>query len=39
LTTSGFPRGIEGIEKVLNCEISFQDPKKVMNLAKIYIKY
>jgi len=25
--------------KVLNCEISFQDLEKVINLAKMYIKY
>ena len=36
---SGFPRGIESIEKVLNCEIGFQDLEKVLNLAKMYIKY
>jgi len=36
---SGFPRGIESIEKVLNFEISFQDFEKVLNLAKMYIKY
>jgi len=26
---SGFPRGIESIEKVWNCEIGFQDIEKV----------
>jgi len=31
---AGFPRGIE---KVLNCEIGFQDLKKVLNLAKMCI--
>jgi len=35
----GFPRGIESIEKVLNFEISFQDLEKVLNLAKMHIKY
>jgi len=33
------PQGMERIEKVLNCEIGFQDLEKVLNLAKIYIKY
>jgi len=33
---SGFPRDVE---KVLNCEIGFQDLGKVLNLAKVYIKY
>ena len=32
----GFPRGIE---KVLNCEIGFQDLEKVLDLAKRCIKY
>jgi len=35
----GFPRGIKSIEKVLNCEIGFQDLEKVLNLAKMYVKY
>jgi len=35
-TLAGFPRGIE---KVLNCEIGFQDLEKVLNLAKMHIKY
>jgi len=35
---SGFPGGIESIEKVLNCEIGFEDLEKVLNLAKVYIK-
>jgi len=34
-----FPLGIESIEKVLNCKISFQDLEKVLNLAKMYMKY
>jgi len=36
---SGFPRGIESIEKVLNFKISFQDLEKVLKLAKICITY
>jgi len=32
----GFPCSIE---KVLHCEISFPDLEKVLNLAKMYIKY
>jgi len=39
INCSGFPRGIETIEKVLNCESGFQDLEKVLNLAKIFIKY
>ena len=39
LCDSGLPRRIENIEKVLNCEIGFQDLEKVLNLAKTYIKY
>jgi len=35
---SGFPRGMESIEKVLNFKIGFQD-LKVLNLAKMYIWY
>jgi len=35
----GFPRGIKSIEKVLNCEIGFQDLEKVLNLAKMCVKY
>jgi len=35
---TGFPRGIGSIEKVLNCEISFQDLEKVLSLSKMYIK-
>jgi len=35
----GFPCGIESIENVLNCESGFQDLEKVLNLAKMYIKY
>ena len=34
-----FPRGIDSVEKVLICEIRFQDLEKVWNLAKMYIKY
>jgi len=30
---------MESIEKVLNCEIVFQDHEKVLNFAKTYIKY
>jgi len=36
---SGFPRGIESIEKVFNCKIGFQYLEKVSNLAKMYMKY
>ena len=36
LTLAGFPRAFE---KVLNCEIGFQDHVKLLNLPKIYIKY
>ena len=36
---TGFLRGIESIEKVLNFKIGFQDLKKVLNLAKMYIRY
>jgi len=36
---AGFPRSIESIEKVLNFKIGFQDLEKVLNLAKIYIRY
>jgi len=32
---SGFPRGFESIEKVLNLKIGFQDLEKVLNLAKM----
>jgi len=35
--STGFPRGIESIEKVLNCEIGFQGLEKILNLAKMYI--
>jgi len=37
LIRTGFPCDIESSEKVLNCAIGFQDPKKVLNLANIYI--
>jgi len=33
---TGFPRGIE---KVLNFKIGFQDLEKVLNFAKMYIRY
>jgi len=36
---SGFPHGIENIEKVLNFKIAFQDLEKVLNFTKIYIRY
>jgi len=36
---SRVPCGIESIEKVLNCKIGFKDLEKVLNLAKMYIKY
>ena len=36
LVSSGFPRGIESIR---NCEMGFQDLEKVLNLAKMYVKY
>jgi len=36
---AGFPRGIESIEEVLNFKIGFHDLEKVLNLAKMYIKY
>jgi len=36
---SGCPCGVESTEKVLNCEIDFQYFGKVLNLAKMYIKY
>jgi len=36
---SGFPRGIESIEKVLNFKIGFQDLEKVLNFAKTYSRY
>jgi len=39
LRITGFPRGIERIEKVLKFKIVFQDLEKVMNLAKMYIRY
>jgi len=32
----GFPRGIK---KVLNFKIGFQDLEKVLNFAKMYIRY
>jgi len=35
-THSELPRGIE---KVLNCQIGFLGLEKVLNLAKMYIKY
>jgi len=36
LITFGVPRGIE---KVFNFEIGFQDLEKVLNLAKMYVRY
>jgi len=36
---AGFPRGIESNEKVLNFKIGFQDLEKVLNFAKMYIRY
>ena len=39
LVLSGFPRGIESTEKVLNFKIGFQDLEEVLNLAKMYIRY
>jgi len=33
---SGFPRSVE---KVLNCEIGFEDLVEVWNLAKLHIKH
>jgi len=37
--SSGFPRGIESIEKVLNFKIGFQDLEKVLNLVKMSLRY
>jgi len=37
--STGFPRGIESIEKVFNFKIGYQDLEKVLNLAKMYIRY
>jgi len=34
--SSGFPRGID---EVLNFKIGFQDLEKVLNFAKMYIRY
>jgi len=39
LSFTGFSRGIESIEKGLNFKIGFQDSEKVLNLAKMCIKY
>ena len=39
LLSTGFPRGIESIEKVLNFKIHFQDLEKELNLAKMCIRY
>jgi len=36
---TGFPRGFESIEKVLNFKIGFQDLEKVWKLAEICMKY
>ena len=38
-TSTGFPRGIKSIKKVLNFKIGFQDIEKALNLAKMYIRY
>jgi len=35
LPKPGFPRGIESVEEVLNCETGFQDLEKVLNLSKM----
>jgi len=37
--TTGFPRGIESTEKVMNFKIDFQDLEKVLNFAKMYVRY
>jgi len=39
LGLTGFPRGIESNEKILNCEIGFKDLEKVLKLATMHIKY
>jgi len=36
---TGFPRGTESSEKILNLKTGFQDLGKVLKLAKICIKY
>jgi len=33
------PCSIESMQKVLKCETGFQDLEKVLNLAKMYMKY
>jgi len=32
-------QGSHAVLKVLNCEIGFEDLEKVLNLAKMYVKY
>ena len=39
LHVTGFPRSIESNEKVLNFKIGFQDLEKVLNLAKMSLRY
>jgi len=36
---TGFPCSIRSIAKVLKFKIGFQDLEKVLNLAKMYIRY
>jgi len=35
----GISQGSHAVLKVLNCEIGFQDLEKILNSAKMYIKY
>jgi len=39
VTLTGFPSGIESSEIVLNFKIGFQNLEKVLNFAKMYIRY
>jgi len=39
VTLAGFPSGIESTEIVLNFKIGFQNLEKVLNFAKVYIRY
>jgi len=39
LLFSGYPCGIESIKKVLNFKIGFQDLEKVLNLAKMSLRF
>jgi len=41
LSTAGnrVPQGVQSIEKVLHFKIGFQDLEKVLNFAKMYIRY